>query len=95
MTDPTPPTRVPADETPAGTCPYCERPFRSERARDLHVGELHGEAATAGELDRYETALDRERDELWVFHARAVVALGVTYAATVVLYMVALGSGLL
>jgi hypothetical protein len=83
-------TAVPDGEEPAATCPHCECPFRSEHARDLHVGERHDPAP--GERERYEAALEAERDDLWLFHAKAVVALGVTYAATVILYMVVLGS---
>jgi hypothetical protein len=88
---PQPPTDVPADESPA-ECPHCERPFRTGHARDLHVGEHHDEAWSEGEQDAYEGALERERDDLWFFHARAVVALGVIYAGTVILYMAALGT---
>lgn len=91
-TFPEPVTRVPTGEEPTATCPYCERPFRSDHARDLHVGERHD--ATADERDRYERALAEERDDLWLFHARAVVGLGATYSATVILYMVVLGSGI-
>lgn len=94
MSLPDPATRVPADEDPVASCPYCERPFRSVHARDLHVGESH-EDVTDDERDRYERALETERDDLWLFHAKAVVALGTTYSATVILYMVVLGSGIL
>lgn len=90
---PDPDTRVPDGETPAASCPYCERPFRSEHARDLHVGERHD--PTPDERERYAAARETERDDLWLFHAKAVIALGTIYALTVVLYMVALGSGLL
>ncbi|WP_246391645.1 DUF7410 domain-containing protein [Halosimplex pelagicum] len=83
-------TAVPADEVPAAICPHCDCPFRSEHARDLHVGERHD--PTPAEQERYEAALETERDDLWLFHAKAVVALGVTYAATVILYMAVLGS---
>ena len=89
---PEPATHVPDDEEPE-TCPYCDRPFRSEHARDLHVGERH--EPDPAECERYEAALEQERDDLWLFHAKAVVALGVIYAATVILYMVVLGSGIL
>jgi hypothetical protein len=87
-----PATAVPPEEHPP-TCPHCEQPFRSAHARDLHVGEHHD--PTAEERERYEAALEEERDELWLFHARAVIGLGVTYTATVILYMVVLGSGIL
>jgi len=89
---PKPATQVPDGEEPE-TCPYCDRPFRSEHARDLHVGERHD--PTDAERERYETALEQERDDLWLFHAYAVVGLGVTYTVTVILYMVVLGSGIL
>ncbi|WP_436926579.1 DUF7410 domain-containing protein [Halosimplex amylolyticum] len=87
---PTRDTAVPDGETPAATCPHCECPFRSEHARDLHVGERH--EPSEAERERYEAALERERDDLWLFHAKAVVALGVIYAATVILYMAVLGT---
>jgi len=86
---PEPDVSVPAGEAPAGTCPYCERPFRTDHALDLHVGEHHD--PTEAERERYEAALETERDDLWFFHAKAVVGLGVTYAATVILYMAVLG----
>jgi hypothetical protein len=89
---PDPATDVPPDEAPIATCPHCERPFRSVHARDLHVGELHADAATDTERERYERAIETERDDLWLFHAKAVVGLGITYSATVILYMVVLGS---
>jgi hypothetical protein len=90
---PEPATRVPEDDDPVAACPYCDRPFQGEHARDLHVGEAHD--PTPEERDRYEAALDVERDDLWLFHARAVIGLGVTYTATVILYMVVLGSGII
>ncbi|WP_123538262.1 DUF7410 domain-containing protein [Halosimplex salinum] len=83
-------TAVPDGERVAARCPYCERPFRSDHGRDLHVGERHD--PTDAERERYEAALEEERDELWLFHAKAVVALGVIYAATVILYMAVLGT---
>ena len=75
---------VPAGETPAAECQYCGRPFDSKRARDLHVGRVHAEEAT-----------ETERDELFFYHIRVVVALGVIYSVLVIVYMAALGSGFL
>jgi hypothetical protein len=92
---PDPEIHVPAGESPAAVCSHCGRPFRSEHARDLHVGEHHRESASAAERDRYDEALETERDDLWLYHAKAVIVLGVTYSMTVILYMVVLGSGLL
>jgi hypothetical protein len=88
---PAPETEVPAGETPAATCPHCERPFHSERARDLHVGEHHDEDASDAERTAYDAAREDERDDLWVFHAKVVVSLGVIYSSTVLIYMVVLG----
>lgn len=90
-----PPTDVPADQSPAARCPYCDRPFDAERLRDLHVGEHHAGEATAGELGAHEDAIETERDELFFYHVKVVVALGVIYSALVILYMAALGSGFL
>jgi uncharacterized C2H2 Zn-finger protein len=87
------PTRVPDGEEPAATCPHCDRPFRSEHARDLHLGEAHERGLTDDQRARYDHALEEESDELFVYHFKAVVALGVVWAVTVLLYMVALGSG--
>ena len=88
--DPARDTAVPDGETVVARCPYCRRPFRREHARDLHVGERHD--PTDEERERYESAREQERDDLWLFHAKAVIALGVIYAATVILYMAVLGS---
>jgi hypothetical protein len=90
-----PETTVRADETVAAACPHCERPFAAVEARDLHVGEVHGAACSPGEWDAYEAAREAERDDLFYYHLRVVAALGVLYAVTVLVYMVALGSDLL
>lgn len=88
-------TEVPADVEPAGRCPYCQRPFPTERRLSLHLGEIHEDVLTDSEQAAYEEALAAERDDLFYFHMKVVVVLGVLYALTVLLYMVALGSGLL
>lgn len=88
-------SRVPGDrEGPVAECPYCGRPFDGSRARTLHVVEAHPEAATDAERAAYEAADEAEREELFVYHLKAVVVIGLTWAAFVILYMVALGSGL-
>jgi len=91
-TYPEPATDVPAGEVPGGVCPHCDRPFRTAHARDLHVGEHHEADMDEAERAGYEAALETERDDLWLFHAKAVVGLGVTYSATVLLYGVVLGT---
>jgi hypothetical protein len=86
---------VPADEAPTAECPYCGRPFDTERARDLHVGKVHPEEATGAEMAAHEDAEEAERDELFFFHIKVVVSLGVVYAVLVIVYMAALGGGFL
>jgi hypothetical protein len=86
---------VPSDQKASGTCPYCERPFMSERARDLHVGEKHSEKCTEKELDLYEEADTDEKDELFLYHIKAVVIIGVLWAVFVLLYMIAIGSNII
>lgn len=86
---------MPPSATVAEWCPHCGRPFASAAARDLHVGEAHESACSAAERDAYEAAHDAERADLFYYHLRVVAALGVLYALTVLLYMVALGSDLL
>ena len=85
---PTPRTVVPAGETPA-RCPHCERPFRSSRQRDLHVGERHP-AHTAEERAAYEAAREAEANDLFVFHLKVIAAITMLYAGFIVLYMVTL-----
>ena len=46
-----PDTAIPDAETPAAQCPYCSRPFRTEQACTLHLGDAHGEAWTDDERD--------------------------------------------
>lgn len=83
-----PETRVEADETPASTCRYCDRPFRTDRLRALHVGEAHREAWTPADREAYEAAVTAEEDELFLYHLKVVAALGSVYAAFVVLAIV-------
>jgi hypothetical protein len=88
-------TEVRPGEAVAAECRYCGRPFATERKRDLHVGEVHDADCTDEERAAYEAASEAERDELFYFHLKVVAALGVLYSAVVLVYMVALGSGLL
>jgi len=77
---------VPPDDPPAARCPHCDRPFRSERLRDLHVLETHPEDATDEERDRYEAAKEDEDDELFVFHLKIVAAIVAVIMGYVYLY---------
>jgi hypothetical protein len=89
----TPDSTVPKEAGNPPRCPYCDRPFPTESARDLHRGEDHPLSCTESELDAYESAKEAEEAELFYFHIKVVAALGILYAGVVLLYMVALGSG--
>lgn len=84
-----PETAVPPGDEPAARCPHCERPFRTERLRDLHVGEFHDEATDA-ERDAYEAAREDESDELFLYHLKVIGTLGAIWAFGVLAYMVVL-----
>ena len=86
-----PDTRVPPDESPAARCPHCDRPFRSERARALHVGEDHPHTSTDADEAAYEDARHEEEEELFYYHMKVFVALGAVQIVLVVLYLIAFG----
>ena len=88
MSDPLPAEAfvVPPGETPAARCPHCERPFRAERTRDLHVGEVHRETLTEEQRKRYAAAVEAEDDDLFVFHLKIVAAIVVVIMGYVYLY---------
>lgn len=86
-----PETDVPEDDQPVPRCPYCDRPFRRERERDLHVGEQHGDACTDEERTAYERADDEEVDELFLYHMKVVAAIALIYSGFVIVYMVLAG----
>ncbi|WP_394354992.1 DUF7410 domain-containing protein [Halorarum halophilum] len=87
------PTRVPDGETPGGRCPYCDRPFRTERLRDLHVGEVHGDELTDAEREAHDEADEAELDELFFYHIKVVVLIGLLFSAFVLGYTVVLSGG--
>lgn len=88
-------TRVDDPERVAATCRYCGRPFASTDAHDLHVGDAHADACTDREREAHERAAAAEDDSLFYFHLKVVAALAALYTVLVLLYMIALGSGLL
>lgn len=90
-----PDTSVPPGESPPARCPHCDRPFRTERARALHVGERHPDDCTGADAEAYEDAREAEEEELFSFHMKVIVAIGIIHAVIVLLYMIAFGSGLL
>ena len=78
---------VPPEEAPI-RCPRCDRPFRTEQYRDLHLVEHDLDSLTDLERAAYEAALDAEDDDLFVFHLKIVAALSVLYTVLVLAYMV-------
>lgn len=88
-----PATRVPHEDSPAARCPYCGRPFGTSHRRDLHVGEDHAVEMSETEAEAYEAALERERDALFSYQLRVVIALGVIYTMTVIGLLVVLSGG--
>lgn len=86
-----PETALGTDESPAARCPYCNRPFTSERACALHLGGVHRDEWTEAERATYERAWDDESDDLFVFHLKVVATLTLLYAVVVLVYMVVLG----
>ena len=92
---PEPAVDVPEGEMPPAACRHCDRPFRTERLLALHLGERHPDALDDAESAAYETARGWEDDDLFYYHAKVVGALGAIYSITVVVYMIAFGSGLI
>ena len=86
-----PDAHVPPGESPAARCPYCDRPFRSERACALHVGEAHPHVGTDADEEAYEDACHEEEEELFYYHMKVFVALGAVQIVLVVLYLIAFG----
>lgn len=93
MTDHTS-TQAAAFDVPADSetfdCPYCERPFASDQQRNLHLGEVHDAAIDDVERDEFAAANDDERDQLWLYHFKAVVILLVIYMLTGLAYLIVL-----
>lgn len=86
---------TPSDDEDVVRCPHCGRRFPEEASRDLHLGEVHQGVLSEEEWDAHESAKADEQNTLFYFHIKVVAILGVLYAAVVLLYMIALGSGFL
>ncbi|RDZ61567.1 hypothetical protein C5B90_18225 [Haloferax sp. Atlit-12N] len=82
-----PETAVLDGETAAATCPYCDRPFRRERLRNLHVGDAHEELSDS-ETAAYEAAVEAEDEDLFVYHLKVAGALGMVFTALFLLAVV-------
>jgi hypothetical protein len=93
VTDPTvTPDTAPRDESPAATCGYCGRPFASQQAHDLHLGEAHADALSDDERHTYEAAREEEDADLWYFHMKVVIAIGIAHSLLILGYMVVLSA---
>ena len=79
------------DEGPETRCPYCERPFRSERFKTFHIGQEHDDEWTDAEVTVYEEEYDDEEFELFTFHVKILVLLLVTYFTFTFFYALSLG----
>lgn len=77
---------VPSDETPAATCPYCDRPFRAERYATYHLGVAHADELSEDEREAFEAERDDEEYDLFTFHVKAAVSVFLTYFMFVFLY---------
>ncbi|WP_265112229.1 DUF7410 domain-containing protein [Halosolutus halophilus] len=77
---------VPTDESPDHTCPYCDRPFRSERYVTFHVGSTHPEECSESEREAFDEARDDEQYELFTFHLKAAVTVFLLYFVFTFLY---------
>lgn len=70
---------VSTDETPATTCQYCGRPFRSERYATYHLGVAHSDELSEDERTAFEDERDDERYDLFTFHLKAAITVFLTY----------------
>lgn len=80
-----------ADVETVERCSYCERPFRTAHQRDLHLGEVHPDALTDEQRAAHEAAVETEEDDLFLFHMKVVVALGLLYSSTALAYTAIVG----
>jgi hypothetical protein len=70
---------VPPDETPSAHCPYCGRPFATERLCVLHLGDAHRGKWTEKESEEHEAAYSDESDELFIYHLKVIITLVLTF----------------
>lgn len=70
---------VPEGETPTTRCPYCDRPFRTERLATFHVGVRHPDECSEAERERFDEERDDEEFDLFTFHLKAAVSVFLVY----------------
>jgi len=69
-----PSTAVPPGADPS-RCPYCDRPFPSDRRRTLHLGDAHAAELTDEQAEAVAAVRDEEADDLFVYHLKVVAAI--------------------
>jgi hypothetical protein len=79
---------VPADESPY-RCPYCDRPFRRDEYRTLHIGLEHYDVMTDEETARFQDQYREETSELRLFRLKLFGLLVLVYFGMLILYSVA------
>lgn len=67
------------EDGPEARCPYCDRPFATERTLAFHLGAAHDDRWTDEERAAYEAELDDEETDLFTFHLKAAVSVFLIY----------------
>jgi hypothetical protein len=79
---------VPDDATPAGRCPYCDRPFPTADRLALHEGQAHPDRLTAAEQAAVARAEAAEAEALGRLRLKAAMALVLVYFGLLFLYAI-------
>lgn len=75
------------DDAPTHSCPYCNRPFRTERLRKLHVGLDHPELIDDDERDAFQDAYLDENEEIGLFRLKVLAVLVLIYFSFLFVYL--------
>lgn len=78
---------IPRDEPPAGTCPYCDRPFAKDRLLVLHKGLEHYGHLDEDERRTYEDTYHAETADIRMFRLKVIGTLVVLYFAFLFTYL--------
>jgi|AntDeeMetagen681_2_1112603.scaffolds.fasta_scaffold32280_1 uncharacterized C2H2 Zn-finger protein len=77
---------VPDDATEY-RCPYCDRPFRTERYRTLHLGLDHPDLIDEAEREAFQDAYLEENDEIGRFRLKVLGTLVLVYFLFLFVYL--------
>lgn len=75
------------EDAPTHSCPYCDRPFGTERLRQLHVGLDHPEAIDDDERAAFQDAYLAENEEIGLFRLKVLAALVLIYFSFLFVYL--------